>query len=71
MYMCVFHAWLIKGLFMCGKFMQICQNWPLGKFVHSNVLCAVTNGGIKIYVVNINFMQLALALRNGIQTLFL
>ena len=42
----------------CEKFMRICQNWPLDKFMRflymrSSVLCIVTYGAIKIYAVQI------------------
>ena len=44
--------------YACEKFMQICQNGPLDKFMRflfmrSSTLCIVTYGAIKIYAVQI------------------
>ena len=58
-----FYTWLLVKLYTVKrhfyareKFMQICQNGPLDKFMrflfmYSSALCIVTYGAIKIYVV--------------------
>ena len=42
-----------RHFYVREKFMRICQNRPLDKFIHSSTLCIVTCGTIKIYAVQI------------------
>ena len=47
-----------QHFYTCEKFMQVCQNEPLDKFMQflfmcSNALCIVMYGAIKIYAVQI------------------
>ena len=47
-----------QHFYACEKFMQICQNGPIDKFMqflfmHSSALCIVTYGAIEIYAAQI------------------
>ena len=42
-----------RHFYVREKFMRICKNGPLDKFMRSSTLCVVTYGAIKIYAVQI------------------